>query len=110
MNKFKEQYLPAILAILLWLVSAALGLYCIVMGRDILLLIFSQFSNDTYLAYVLSWVLIIILSLVYIGFIIYTGEYHAKNYGKPGSWRLFIETLGIELLIVLVGSLMGIGR
>jgi len=108
MEKFKTQILPGLLAVLLWIVSAILGLACVKLGSEIFIWIFAQFSLGVATISALNWIVVIVLSLIYLGVLIATGEYHAKHYGKPGSWKLFLETLGVELLIILVAYFMGL--
>ena len=106
MDTLKTKILPAIYTGILFLVTLVLGLWDIYLLREIFLVIYAQFSYDVALASTLSMVVVLILALVYIGFIFITAEYHRKNFNTPASWRLFAETLIVEAAIPIIAFFM----
>jgi hypothetical protein len=93
----------AVLAIALWLVSAAAGLVEIYLSSEIVINLYVRFGGRGYAEAMLArqWV-VFALAIVYLAFVIATGEYHRTRVGQKGSWRLFAWTFAIELLILIL--------
>jgi hypothetical protein len=85
------------LTLILWLGMAAIGLYEIVVVREMLYRIYAQFWNDYWVAVVLGQWSVLIMSVLWIVFVIYTGEYHYHHINQRESWRMFGWTLLIEM-------------
>jgi hypothetical protein len=99
-----------VLAFILWLATAALGLWNIVVIQQMVYRISALFasadalvSSQEYGASVIAgqWI-VYILAIVYIAVFIGGAEYHYQHVGQPQSWRLFRWTLGLELFILLL--------
>lgn len=106
MENFKIKILPAIYTVFLFLLTVVLGLWDIYLLREIFLVIYAQLSYDVALASTLSMVVVLILALVYIGFVFITAEYHRKHFAQPTSWKLFAQTLIIQALIPVIAFFM----
>jgi hypothetical protein len=98
-----------VLAALLWLATAALGLFEIWLVREMVLRVYARFESggpaygEAYwggLA-VGNW-LVLVLGVVWIALVIGGGEYHAKHFGQRRSWRLFSRTLAVQLAILVL--------
>jgi hypothetical protein len=98
--------LPALLAFILWVGTAIVGLQNIVVIWDIvtwgLVLAGVEFSY----VLVLGLVLIIPTAILWIAVVIGGGEYHFTHLGQPRSWKLFGWTIAGELFILLLGYLV----
>lgn len=94
------------LAFLLWLGTAAIGLYEIFVVREIFFQLFARFSQDYWLAVALGAWGVMVLAAVWIAAFVGGGEYHYRHLGTRASWRLFGWTIGIELTILLVAFLI----
>ena len=94
------------LAFLLWLGTAAIGLYEIFVIREIFFQLFARFSQDYWLAAALGTWGVMLLAGVWIAAFVGGGEYHYRHLGTRASWRLFGWTIGIELAILLVAFLI----
>ena len=94
------------LAFLLWLGTAALGLYEIFVIREIFFQLFARFSQNYRLALALGNWGVMALAAVWIAAFVGGGEYHYRRLGTRASWRLFGWTIGIELAILLVAFLI----
>lgn len=99
MKQLRTVILPRILALVLWLISLVLGLFNIYFAREIFYAIYARFSTLAGPAIAIGNAIIYIMAIVYVGFVVMTSEYHAKNVGKPESWNLFTKTLVVELVI-----------
>jgi hypothetical protein len=106
MENFRVKILPAIYAVFLYLLTVILGLWNIYLLREIFLVIYAQFSYNVALASTLSMLVVLILSLVFLGFLIFSAEYHRKHFGQPESWKLFAQTLIIQVLIPIIAFFM----
>ncbi len=102
-----------VVTFLLWLVTALVGLWEIVILRDMVFRIYvrlvgSTTSHDSkyWLSVSLGNWVVLFLSLAWLGLIIGTGEYHYKRAGQRASWRLFGWTIGGELLILLLALII----
>jgi hypothetical protein len=49
---------------------------------------------------------VLVGAMLYTGFVIGGAEYHYKNLGQPGSWKLFIFTLLGQLFILILPYLL----
>ena len=49
---------------------------------------------------------VLIGAMLYIGVIIGGGEYHYRNIGQPGSWKLFSITLLGQLFLLIIPYLV----
>jgi len=106
MAKYKN-VLNALLAIVLWLASLVLGLLDIDFSRRIVESLFARFwANQYWTAVLVENIVTVILALGFIVFLVLTSEYHRKHTGEPGSWKLFGQTLGIEILIPVIAFFM----
>lgn len=94
------------LVFLLWLGTAAIGLYEIFVVREIFFQLFARFSQDYGLALALGDWGVMALAVVWIAAFIGGGEYHYRNLGSRASWRFFGWTIGIELMILIVAFLI----
>ena len=99
----------ALVAFALWIGTALVGLWEIVVIRDMLFRIYVRLRTasglhdaDYWTALSLGNWLVLILSVVWLGFAIGTGEYHYRRAGQLASWKLFGWTVGVELAILIV--------
>jgi hypothetical protein len=91
------------LVIVLWLFSAAVGLAEIYLGSQVVLSLYARFGGRSYAeaVFVRQWA-VLALAIIYLVFVIATGEYHRTRVGQRNSWRLFAWTFAIELLILIL--------
>jgi len=104
--------LTAVIAFGLWLVTAAVGIWEIALGREILFSIIARFSEvheseyeafkQAQLAGSLGIILLIILAVVWIAVFLGGAEYIYRNIGQPRVWRLFAWIIGVEIAIFLL--------
>lgn len=101
--------LLAVLAFLLWIVTAAVGLWEIIIVRDMVLRVFARFwgnrehfGTDYWVAVQLGQWTVVLLALVWIVLVIGSGEYHYRRLGQRSSWRLFGWTIAGELAILVL--------
>lgn len=106
MENFRNKILPGIYTVFLYVLTLILGLWNIYLLREIFLVVYAQFSYNVAMASTLSMVVVLILGLVFLGFIIFSAEYHRKNFGQPESWKLFAQTIIIEVLIPIIAYFM----
>ena len=102
-RRFKpRKVVTGMLAFLLWLGTIAVGLYQLVIIREMLMRVCTYFQSAYWTAVVIGQWSVYILSLVWIMFTIGTGEYHYRHYGRRHSWAMFGWTLGVEAVILLL--------
>jgi len=106
MKQLRTVILPRILALVLWLISLVLGLFDIYFAREIFYAIYARFSTQAGLAIAIGNAIIFIMAIVYLGFVVMTSEYHARNVGKPESWNLFTKTIVAEYAIPFLAYFM----
>jgi len=94
------------LAVFLWLVTVGLGLAAILAIRDLISLIFVGLGGSLETIEAFAQCLVIILGLVFLTFVISTGEYHYKRIGQPKSWRLFGWTIAVEVSLQVLYYLL----
>lgn len=92
----------SVLAFILWAATAALGLWEIVVIREMLLRVYARFWSDYWSAAALRNWTVLVLGLVWIVVVIGGGEYHYRRLGQRRSWRLFGWTIAGELAILVL--------
>ena len=95
-------FILAILAIILWLVSFALGLEDIYALKEIAMIIVMVLGGTPRGALNFATASVYVLAVIYLIFLIASTEYHFKHFNTPKSWRLFGWTLGVEIVIYIV--------
>ncbi|MBZ0301013.1 MAG: hypothetical protein K8J31_14795 [Anaerolineae bacterium] len=116
--RFKKPLLQ-VLTIALWLATVALGFWAVVtflegVDAQILAFTFQKIENQEMglttssgLRRVVNYGTIAIGILVWIGAVVIGGmEYHFKRIGKRSSYRVFAWTIGIELALLAIGTLL----
>jgi hypothetical protein len=89
--------LPKVLAFVLWIGTAIVGLQVIVVIMDLLLWLSSRgFSVN--IAVFSIWP----LGIAWIALVVGGGEYHYERVGQRSSWRLFGWTVVVELLMLVL--------
>ncbi|MBZ0304407.1 MAG: hypothetical protein K8J31_32020 [Anaerolineae bacterium] len=108
-----------ILTAILWLMTVALGALAIsalIRGIDaqVLAYIFKRMQTQemgpmtaSTLSRAVNLATILIAGLLWIGGVVFAGiGYHSKRVGQPRSYRVFAWTIGVELILIVVGSLL----
>jgi anti-sigma factor RsiW len=98
--------LSRLLALVLWIGTALVGLQVIVTVLDLVTwLLFSGVSSRS--ATLGPWVLIP-LGIGWIALVIGGGEFHYEHLGEPSSWRLFAATICAEAFILILPFILDI--
>jgi hypothetical protein len=95
-----------IVALLLWLGSAFIGLLDLLVLRDLAIMAVIAVDGRNATAGPIAIMAVLFGALLYIGFVIGGAEYHFRNLGQPGSWKLFIFTLLAQLFILILPYLI----
>ena len=94
------------LALILWLGSAFIGLLDLIVLRDLAIMTVIALDRSNATAGPVAITAVLLGAILYIGFIIGGAEYHYKNIGLPGSWKLFSITLLGQLFILILPYLI----
>lgn len=95
---------------ILWLATAVLGLVAVYHLHTLAMLLYGLFiSRDYYPSVLAGQVAAVIGGIIWLFAIIASGEYHLKHAGERKSWQIIAWILGIEILIVAVGSIIAGG-
>jgi len=102
-----KDVLIAGLALVLWLITVALGLWEVYVLRQLYYLIYARLAGrfgggDYESADAIGHCLLPVLAFGFIAFAIGTGEWHRLNLGRPRSWKVFAVTIAIQLMILLI--------
>jgi hypothetical protein len=95
-----------LLAVILWLGSAFIGLLDLIVIRDLAILAVAAVDGSGAQAGPIAIMAVYLGTLLYIGLVIGGGEYHYKNIGQPSSWKLFTITLLGQLFILILPYLI----
>jgi hypothetical protein len=98
-----------LLAAILWLGSAFLGLLDLIAIRDLAILAVAAVNGRGAQAGPIAIMAVYLGTLLFIGLVIGGGEYHYKNIGQPSSWKLFTISLLGQLFILILPYLIFIG-
>ena len=91
-----------VVAFTLWLGSAIIGVLNLIVIRDLAIFAVLQMSGGAHEAGLIAIISVYIGVMLYIGFVIGGAEYHYRNVGQPGSWKLFSYTLLGQLLLLIL--------
>jgi len=98
--------LSRVLAFILWLGTAVLGIYEIFLIREMLFCAYAlvmggpSTQTDYWGALALGNWALIPLSIVWIALVMGGGEYHYQRVGQRSSWKLFGWTIAAELIVL----------
>jgi len=89
----------AIITGLLWPSTAILGFLNLVAVRDIALILMVNAGRSPAEASFMAILAVFLAAIGFIALVIGGAEYHYKRIGHPSSWKVFIWTLVIQLLV-----------
>ena len=95
-----------IVALILWLGSAFIGLLDLIALRDLAIMAVFAMGGQNATAELIAMMTVVLGAILYIGFIIGGAEYHYKNIGQPGSWKFLSISLLIQLFILILPYLI----
>jgi hypothetical protein len=91
-----------ILSLILWVGTSILGLLNIIVIRDLTIAAVIFTGGNPAGASIVAILSVILAAMVVIGVIIGGAEFHYKHLGQPSSWKLFVWTIAIQLLIMVL--------
>ena len=94
--------LSILLSLILWLGSSTLGLLNIIVVRDLTIAAYIFSGGSPEGASIIAILTVIVAAMAVIGVIIGGAEFHYKHLGQPSSWKLFVWTIAIQLLIMVL--------
>jgi hypothetical protein len=108
MDQFERSYslrprfiISAFLAVLLWLSTAVLGFLNLVSIRDIALIALTDAGLNPQEISFLTILAVMTGAMGFIALVIGGAEFHYKRIGHPSSWKVFIWTIAIQLLVLI---------
>jgi hypothetical protein len=90
------------LGFIIWLASAALGLWDIYLGRQTAVRLIGRFSTDLPMATLAGNIIILVLAVTWLWYVIYGGEVNLKRMGHRTGWTFFAWGVAVELLILIL--------
>lgn len=96
----------AVLAAILWLSSALIGVLNILVIQDLAIYATMLAGGGKTQAMPVAMFSLIFGMVLYIAFVIGGGEYHYRHVGQPNSWKLFSITLLVQLFILILPYLI----
>ncbi len=94
--------LTVLVTAMLWLGTAFIGLLNIFVIRDLAILAVVSLGGRAVDAAPVAILAVMGATMLYIGLVIGGAEYHYRNLGQPGSWKVFSMTLLVQLFILLM--------
>lgn len=102
----------AVIALILWLLTGAIGFWQIALLRELYFTLFAYFTTGNLASYdafiqsqtagATSNFFIIALAIIWIAVFLGSAEYHWRHIGQASSWRLFSRVFAAELAIFLL--------
>lgn len=93
---------------LLWIACGALGLYAVYSIYKLSSTVYAWLGGDKYyIGVLIGQVLTLVMGFAWIAMFIISGEYNRKHAGEIRIFKLFGWILGIELVIILLGLILG---
>ena len=94
--------ISVVLSFTLWLGTFFLGLLNIIVIRDLTLAAYIFSGGSPEGASVFAILAVFLAAIVFIGVIIGGAEFHYRHLGHPSSWKLFVWTIVIQLLVLVL--------
>ena len=91
-----------VLGLILWIGTAAFGLYAIYLGRQLFVRLVFVLTNDLTSATLAGTISVVVLALVWLWYVIVGGEVGMKHIHQRKGWMHFAIGAVVELLIWLV--------
>lgn len=98
--------LSALLALILWIGTAIVGLQNILDIRKIFILSMARFGGGPALTESLSIFVVFISAMPWIALVIGGAEYHYRRIGQRSSWKLFGWTIAGQLSILILSHII----
>lgn len=98
----RSKGLQSAIVIVLWLITAALGMWDILLVRMMVLRTYLRFVPSGEAFSLINTLVMIPLAITWVAIAIGGAEYHRARVGRPDSWRMFSRTLALELSILLL--------
>lgn len=96
-----------ILSVLLWLISAGLGLYAVYSSFRLATSAYALIGKDYYTGVLAGQVTAVVAGLVWIISVVVGGETLRSHAGESKIYRLLGWMIGIELLLIVLGFFLG---
>jgi hypothetical protein len=97
-----DKWPMTVLGLIVWIATAAFGLYAIYMGRQIIVRLVLALTNDLPSATFAGTISVVVLALVWLWYVIVGGEVSLKRIHQRKGWMHFAVGAVIELLIWMV--------
>ena len=97
-----EKWPLPVLGLIVWIATAAFGLYAIYMGRQIIVRLVILLTNDLPSATLVGTISVVVLALVWLWYVIVGGEVGMKHIHQRKGWMHFAGGAVVELLIWLL--------
>jgi len=97
-----EKWPLSVLGLIVWLATAAFGLYAIYMGRQIIVRLVIALTNDLPSATFTGTISVVVLALAWLWYVIVGGEVGMKHIHQRKGWMHFAGGAVVELLIWLL--------
>lgn len=97
-----------LIVIIIWLVTAAVGIWEIVLVRELIFRLLGSFlvagstiqaAHQADTASSVGVFVVLVLAVIWIAAFIGSAEYHRRHLGEPTSWRLISRIISVELAI-----------
>lgn len=96
----------ALVAVVLWLGTAFIGMLNIIVIRDLSIMAVVALGGIAAEAGPVAILAVMGATVLFIAAVIGGGEYHFRNIGQPSSWKLFTITLLVQLFILILPYLV----
>lgn len=95
-----------IAAVLLWLITIALAIVNVYYLREIFFGIYARLSREAAPALFWGNMILLLGAIGAVIFIVWSSEYHRRNFGKHKAWDLFAWSLVVELAIPFIAIVL----
>ncbi len=101
-QKGNPSWLLTVLGFVIWVATAAFGLFAIFLGRQTVVRLVGALSRDTYTATLAGHATVIILAVGWLFYVVVGGESKLRLIPSRASWTWFAAGAGVELLILIL--------
>ena len=101
-SSWADKWPLTVIGLVVWIATAAFGLYAIYMGRQLIVRLVLSLSNDLSTATLVGTISVVVLALVWLWYVIVGGEVGLKRIHQREGWMHFAGGAVVELLIWLL--------
>ena len=101
------------IAIALWIITSGVGFWLMPEILNLALRVYAAFwaeygfyGRDYWGGVFIRQILLMPIGALYLITVVGCSEYYARNYGQPGSWKVFARVIAVEVTLIVLTAML----